>query len=175
MRASLLAAAFSLHEGDAAAAIDSLKRVEIQDSDFLPEIFPLLIAAYEQTKDTSGALDYVRYLFQSHGGVSALLALAELIRKRDGDEQSAAFIAEQLRKKPSVRGLDRLIALSVERSSGHARDNLLVLKELTTTLLQSKPVYKCRHCGFNAKALHWHCPGCKTWNSLKPVEGVEGE
>lgn len=175
VRASLLAAAFSLHEGDAAGAIELLKRVETQDADFLPEIFPLLIAAYQQMGHANGALDDVRLLFQKHGGVSSLLALAELIRQRDGDAQSAAFIAEQLRKKPSVRGLDRLIALSVERSSGQARDNLLVLKELTTTLLQNKPAYKCRHCGFNAKALHWHCPGCQTWNSLKPVEGVEGE
>lgn len=175
VRASLLAADFMLHEGNATDAIAMLKRVETQDADFLAEIFPLLIQAFEKTQDTAGALVYVRQLFQKHGGVSALLALAELIRKRDGEEQSAAFVAEQLRKKPSVRGLDQLIALSVERSSGQARDNLLVLKELTTTLLQNKPAYKCRHCGFNAKASHWQCPGCKTWNSLKPVEGVEGE
>lgn len=175
VRASLLAAIVLLHAGDALGAIESLKRVETQDADFLAEIYPVLASAYEKTDNTNDALDYIRYLFQKHGGVSALLALAELIRKRDGEGQSAAFVAEQLRKKPSVRGLDRLIALSVQHSSGQARDNLLVLKELTTTLLLNKPAYKCRQCGFNAKALHWHCPGCKTWNSLRPVEGVEGE
>ncbi|HSR62973.1 MAG TPA: hypothetical protein VLN56_06175, partial [Gammaproteobacteria bacterium] len=30
-------------------------------------------------------------------------------------------------------------------------------------------------CGFDAKLLHWQCPGCKTWNSIKPIHGVEGE
>lgn len=175
VRASLLAAGCLLHENDADGAIEALKQVETQDADFLAEIYPNLIKAFEKTGDTNGALNYVRQLFEKHSGVSALLALAQLIQKRDGEEKSAAFVAEQLRKKPSVRGLDRLIALSVERSTGQARDNLLVLKELTTTLLQNKPAYKCRHCGFNAKSLHWQCPGCQTWNSLKPVEGVDGE
>ena len=29
--------------------------------------------------------------------------------------------------------------------------------------------------GFEAKALHWQCPGCKTWSSVKPIYGIEGE
>ncbi len=58
---------------------------------------------------------------------------------------------------------------------GPARDNLLILKGLTDRLLTDKPVYRCHACGFNGKTLHWQCPGCKEWNTVKPIYGVEGE
>jgi len=28
---------------------------------------------------------------------------------------------------------------------------------------------------FDAKLLHWQCPGCKHWATVKPVFGVAGE
>ncbi|MDH5369549.1 MAG: hypothetical protein OEW99_05965, partial [Gammaproteobacteria bacterium] len=33
----------------------------------------------------------------------------------------------------------------------------------------------CHVCGFNGKTLHWQCPGCKRWDTVKPIQGVEGE
>jgi lipopolysaccharide biosynthesis regulator YciM len=42
-------------------------------------------------------------------------------------------------------------------------------------VLEEKPVYQCTHCGFAGKALHWHCPGCKRWGTVKPILGLEGE
>jgi len=74
-----------------------------------------------------------------------------------------------------IRGLSRFIDLSLSRSEGAAHENLLILKNMTDQLLENKPVYKCRECGFYGKTLHWQCPGCKHWNTIKPIHGVEGE
>ena len=51
----------------------------------------------------------------------------------------------------------------------------LVETILTASLLKERPVYKCGHCGFPAKLLHWRCPGCKHWSSVRPIHGIEGE
>jgi lipopolysaccharide biosynthesis regulator YciM len=104
-----------------------------------------------------------------------VLALAEILSEEKGNEPAAKFISGELSKRPSVRGLSRFIDLSLSRSEGAAHDNLLILKNLTDQLLENKPIYKCSDCGFCGKVLHWQCPGCKHWNTVKPIHGVEGE
>lgn len=175
VRASLLEARHATEINDADGAVKAYERVEQQDPDFLPEAFLPIEQLYEQLGHPERALQFALKAYETYGGVAALLTVAELMRKQQGDTVASAFVAEQLKKKPSVRGLHRLIELNLERSRSEARENLLVLKELTSRLLANRPAYKCRQCGFNAKSLHWQCPGCKTWNSLKPIQSMEGE
>ncbi len=42
-------------------------------------------------------------------------------------------------------------------------------------MLENKPVYRCSECGFGAKSMHWQCPGCRNWNTVKPIHGLEGD
>jgi len=86
-----------------------------------------------------------------------------------------ALSKTQLRNRPSVRGLDRLIELALRHADGEARSNLGILKDMTGRLLEGKPVYKCGQCGFSGRSLHWQCPGCKNWNTVKPIQGIQGE
>jgi len=60
-------------------------------------------------------------------------------------------------------------------ADGELQRSLNAIRQMTERLIQGKSVYQCQHCGFAAKSLHWKCPGCKSWNSIKPVFGVEGE
>ena len=119
--------------------------------------------------------DYLGYLLERYGGVSPALAMADLRARREGGEAAVRFLTEQLRLRPSVRGLDRLIELSLAHADGAARENLLSLKDLTRKLLEGRSVYRCGHCGFHGRVLHWQCPSCKLWGTVKPIVGVEGE
>ena len=74
-----------------------------------------------------------------------------------------------------MRGLDRLLQLELEEAGAAAPEHLTILKNLTAQLLRDRPVYKCSHCGFPAMSLPWQCPSCKHWNTIKPLQGVEGE
>ena len=42
-------------------------------------------------------------------------------------------------------------------------------------LLDNQALYRCNRCGFGAKAHHWHCPSCKSWDTIKPLRGTIGE
>ncbi|MDX1512926.1 MAG: lipopolysaccharide assembly protein LapB, partial [Gammaproteobacteria bacterium] len=92
-----------------------------------------------------------------------------------GVNAAIEFMAGQLRRRTSVRGLDRLLQLELQEADEDATQHLQMLKDLTGELLQDRPVYKCTHCGFPAKSLHWQCPSCKHWNTVMPIQGVEGE
>ena len=177
VRASLIEADIHAGRGEHKRAIGSLQRVEEQDPDFLPETVARLDRSF-RALDRIDALDeYLSKLMQRYGWISVTLTLADLRRESRGRREAIRFITERLRQRASVRGLDRLLDLEIEdqRDSGAMDEHLGILKGLTEELLFERPVYKCRHCGFPAKSLHWQCPSCKHWTSIRPIQGVEGE
>ena len=36
-------------------------------------------------------------------------------------------------------------------------------------LAMSRSRYRCTSCGYSSKGLLWHCPSCKSWESIRPV------
>lgn len=104
-----------------------------------------------------------------------LLALAEQIRSREGVRAAGEFITSELKNRPSIRGFNRLIDLHLEYGPQSARESLSVLRGLTGQLEISKPIYRCEHCGFAGRTLHWQCPSCRQWDTTVPIQGLEGE
>ena len=115
------------------------------------------------------AREFLRQLSERYAGISPVLALAKLIEKQEGDDAAVGYLTDQLRVKPSVRGLMALIDLNLKSATDSGRENLLILKELTRKLVEGKAVYRCTRCGFGARAHHWQCPSCKEWGSIKPL------
>lgn len=175
VRASLLEGESYMSSGNWKAAIRAYRHVEQQDPDYLSEIIDPMWRCYRSLGRTQEMREYLDQVLEHHGGISIALAIAELSRQQGGDQSAIEFLIEYLRRRPSVRGMDRLIELAIANSEGKARENLQVLKELTHSLVEEKPVYKCQTCGFTGKALHWQCPSCKNWTTIKPILGVEGE
>ncbi len=60
----------------------------------------------------------------------------------------------------------------MREEEGGVSDQLTMIKLLTAELAKSQSDYKCGHCGFPARALHWQCPACKHWNTVKPLPGA---
>ena len=175
VRASLLQADIEKITGNCKAAVKTLKQVEKQDVRYLPEVVEPLLECYKSLGKPHEAERYLGYLLDEHGGITPLLALVDLMRQREGERAASNRIVSFLRERPSVRGLDRLIELHLIDSDGVARENLMILKELTRRLLEDKAAYRCKNCGFKAKVLRWSCPGCQQWGSIHPIHGVVGE
>lgn len=175
VRANILQGQIYEQKNDFKSAIKAYKRVGEQDIEYLPEIIGALEECYQKSGNPQGIIAYLKDILGYYDGISPILALAGHIQQEDGDQAAMEFVADQLRKRPSVRGLKWLIELSLKHSEGKAKNNLQILYGLISKVLEGKPVYKCNSCGFSGKAMHWQCPGCKTWSSIKPVKGVEGE
>ena len=175
VRASLLKAKIEQQMGRHRLAIKTLCQVEQQDADFVPEAVPLLLQSYEALGQRQKGERYLRQLLEKYGSITPLLAVVELVREKQDDQAAAELVIRYLRKRASLRGLDKLIELQLQSGEGNLRENLLILQELVDKLLQEKTPYRCRNCGFESKSLCWQCPGCKRWSSIRPVQGVSGE
>ncbi len=175
VRASVLQARIDSRNNNFTAAITSYKDVVDQDIDYFPEVIEPMLECYRKTGNEQGMMKFLQSLLERYNGISPMLALAALKREHGTDREAMEFVIEQLRKRPSVKGLNWLIELSLQHSQGEAKKNLMILYDLTHKLLEGKPVYECKICGFAGKSIHWQCPGCKKWNTVKPIHGVEGE
>lgn len=175
VRATLIEGHIELADGNYKAAIRAFKRIEQQDSAYLPEVLGPLQEVFRQQGRDDELRDYLRQLLQRHGGVSIMLVLAELSRQQEGDQKVIEFITDYLRGHPSIRGMCRLIELKLQGADSCLDDDMHILKDLIEKLLESKPVYRCSNCGYTGKTLVWQCPSCRQWNTTKPIHGLDGE
>ncbi len=175
VRASLIEAKMHQSVGKIKQAIKSYKRIETQNSDYITEILTPLYECYRSLDKVDEFVEYLRTLVNIYGNISTLLLLTELIAEREGENAAIRFISDELKNRPTVKGVDKLIEYALERSEGDTHEHLKTIKDLTGQLIEERPMYKCNNCGFDAKLLHWQCPGCKSWDTVKPVFGVVGE
>jgi lipopolysaccharide biosynthesis regulator YciM len=168
VRAGILEGRIELDAGNDAAAIRAFERVARIDADYLPEILPQLLPCYERVGDSPGARSFLAEMIEHYRGVAPVLALTQMVESEEGVQSARAYLAQQLKDRPSVRGEAALIDLTLA-DGGDPRATLEDLKHITDQLLVRNPSYRCNRCGFGARAHHWQCPSCKEWGSIKPL------
>ena len=175
VRASLLKGRLALESCALEQAIEAFQTIEKQDTTFLSEAVEPLQNCYRQKGELDQFAQYLHRILEAHGGITPMLVLARLIYEHETPQAATEFVVKQLRARPSLRGLDHFIDITLPEADGIGRENLLLLKDITSQLLRNRPIYKCDECGFTGKTLHWQCPSCKQWNTVKPIQGIDGE
>jgi len=170
VRASILLGDITARQGKYRDAIAHWQRIEEQDNHYLGEVAERIAECFRKLDDERGLYAYFHSSLQRHGGVSLALAFADVINRRDGVEAAEKFIIDWLRRTPNVHGLHKLLELNLVRTKDSSRNDLLMLKGIIEDLRLQHLGYACGECGFKGKALHWLCPGCNHWNTIKPVQ-----
>ncbi|MDZ7786742.1 MAG: lipopolysaccharide assembly protein LapB [Halofilum sp. (in: g-proteobacteria)] len=175
VRASILEGDLAMEEGRYRQALRSYRRVESQDPAFLPEVIDRLLDALERAENPAALAAYIDQLRGRYNGFSVIQAATRLIREREGEQAAREFLREQMVRRPSLRGLREWVAWELENASDRNRAGTQVVLDMLDQLLETKPIYHCQQCGHEGKVLHWQCPSCREWNTVKPIIGIEGE
>ncbi|NOY67799.1 MAG: lipopolysaccharide assembly protein LapB [Gammaproteobacteria bacterium] len=177
VRANIMLAKREKKSGNCNEAIKYFEKVIDIDVDYLPEIIPHLQECFiNMNKPDAMALLLESISSAGHyDGITPLLYQADILLNKGEAKRAMQLMVDQLKQRSSVRGLKWLVEHNLKRSEGRAHENLTILKDLIDNLLKDKPVYECHECGFHGKSMHWQCPGCKKWNSVKPIKGIEAE
>lgn len=168
VRAGMLEGRIEVESGNDVSAIRAFERASRHDPDYLPEILPLLLASYARVGDTPGARAFLGEMSEHYRGISPVLALTRLVEVEEGVGAARAYLAQQLKDRPSVRGEAALIDLTLAENADSTA-TLQDLKHITDQLLVRNPSYRCSRCGFGARSHHWQCPSCKEWGTIKPL------
>lgn len=167
VRATLLEAEILIQEKSYKKAVKTLKKVESQDIEFLPEALPLLETCYINMTDLDKFREYLQALSERHPAITRIhLVLSSVIKQQSGDKTALDYLHNRLQQHPSLEGLNTMIELG-----DFSSDKLIPLVgDITDHLIQQSRRYVCRHCGFSGKTLHWHCPTCKQWGTIRSTE-----
>jgi len=175
VRASLLQGEIECDNGRYKQAIRYFQQVQQQDPDYLSETLSHLFQCYEKLGREAELYDYLQKCLSENPRISFALMIAERLKKIHSQQKAVDFMVTYLQENPSIRGLDYLIGLQLQIANYSEKTNLETLHELITSLLKDKPVYRCHMCGFSGKTLHWRCPSCNEWGTVKPIHGLEGD
>lgn len=175
VRANLMWAQHRMKKHAWRGAVKHLKEVSDQDAKMIPETLTMLSKCFSEMGNSDAYASYLDRCLAMNPSTTAWIERAQLIEKELGIAAASEYMVNALRKHPSLRGFHYLIDLKLQESNPEERDRLMILKELTGQLVQSKPKYQCQHCGYESKQLYWQCPSCKTWDSTRLIQGLEGE
>jgi lipopolysaccharide biosynthesis regulator YciM len=172
-RASLLLAKLASIAGNHKQAICHLQHIKEQNVAFFSETILPLAQSYRALAKEKELVTYFGKILKEIPKLPIAVILAEEIRQWRGDKVAANFVADYVRKHPSVAGVHRLVELHLALTEGKAKNDLLILHRLTKRLLDEHLPYQCINCGFSAKKIHWQCPSCKNWSTIRPTHALE--
>lgn len=168
VRAGIIEGRIEVDVGHADLAVKAWERAARHDPDYLPEMIPSLLKAYQSIGDSVGANHFLREMTEYYRGIAPVLALTQLLVEQENVSAGRQYLSQKLKDRPSVRGELALIELTLAAKADPLA-TLLDLQQITDQLLIRNPSYRCTHCGFGAKTHHWLCPSCKEWGTVKPL------
>ncbi len=175
VRANHIQAKFEAEQGDHRTAIRMLNQTIAQDADYLPEVLGELVENYKAIGDYAGLRRTLVELSKRFPYSGADLYLVDFIREHEGEREAVDFLSRYLAETPNLPALMRMIELNVHLPEARMVEVMGSLREHLQRLLDERSAYQCRKCGFHAKTLHWQCPSCQSWSTIKRRPLVEAE
>ncbi|MCG8155739.1 lipopolysaccharide assembly protein LapB [Brenneria goodwinii] len=175
-RVSIMMGRIYMAQQQYARAVDSLQQVLDQDKELVSETLSMLHECYQHLQQPQAWAEFLTRCVEENSGSTAELMLADIIEQEHGTEATEAYLNRQLQRHPTMRLFHRLIDYHLnEAEDGRAKESLQVLRDMVGEQIRTKPRYSCRKCGFTSQSLYWHCPSCRSWASIKPIRGLDGQ
>jgi lipopolysaccharide biosynthesis regulator YciM len=173
VRATLLQGEVALAEGDTATAIDAWKRVEQQSPVYLSLVAPKLLEAFRKDGREEVGIQVLRGWFTQHPSLDLLDALFDSELQADGPEAAYQLVRDELRRNPTLLGLDKLLEAQILMAPVERRADLELIKNLIHNHTRRVARYCCNSCGFKARQFYWRCPACGGWETYPPKRTEE--
>jgi lipopolysaccharide biosynthesis regulator YciM len=175
VRANLLRGEWLAREGRHEEAIEAWKAIESQDAAYLGLAAEGMVEAYKALGRPEEGLTLLRGLQNRYPGLDLLNVVYQATAEHEGDEAAWRLVRDEVRRNPTLVGLDRLIDAELLRAPPERRQDLQLMKSLVHSHAQALSVYLCAQCGFKARQFYWQCPACGGWESFAPRRTAELE
>ncbi len=173
VRASIKLGDIALAAGNVERAIDSWRKVEAQASQYLPLVAERLLHVYRQKGDEAAGMALLRGYMQQYPSLDMMNVLFQALLDSEGPEAAYQLVLNELKRNPTLLGLDKLLEAQLLKMSGERRNDVELVKSLIHNRTRGLAMYRCNHCGFKARNFYWHCPACHSWESYSPKRSEE--
>jgi len=174
-RAYLLLGDLALQQGKTTEAIDWWKRIEGQNPAYLPLAAERFLGAYRQLGRLDEGVSLLRGYLTSYPSLDLLNSVFQAVLERDGPTGANQLVRDELRRAPTLLGLDKLLEAQLLEAPFERRHDLELIRNLIHPHTRSLALYRCDNCGFKARQFYWHCPACHRWETYPPRRSEERE
>ena len=176
VRASLQLGDLERNENKLEKAIEHWKRVESQNPAYLALVAQRLVEAYRDNGRAEEGLTLLAGYLERYPSLDLLDTVFQQTLEAKGAEQAYALVRDELRRNPTLLGLDRLLeAQIIAAGSPDKRRDLELVRNLVHGHTRRLARYRCESCGFKARQFHWQCPACGGWETYPPRRTEEFE
>ncbi|HXZ52470.1 MAG TPA: lipopolysaccharide assembly protein LapB [Burkholderiales bacterium] len=174
VRASVLLGDLARAGGDANAAVEHWKRVESQNPAYLALVAQRLLEAHRETGRTEEGLRLLAGYLDRYPSLDLLDSVFQQALEVKGADAAYRLVRDELRRNPTLLGLDRLLeAQIIGTESADRRRDLELVRNLVHSHTRRLARYRCENCGFKARQFYWHCPACGGWETYPPRRSEE--
>jgi lipopolysaccharide biosynthesis regulator YciM len=176
VRASMLLGDLDKSQGDVDHAMEHWKRVESQNPAYLALVAQRLLDAYRDAGRAEEGLTLLTGYLERYPSLDLLDTVFQHTLEAKGPEQAYALVRDELKRNPTLLGLDRLLeAQIIAAGSPDKRRDLELVRSLVHGHTRRLARYRCETCGFKARQFHWRCPACGGWETYPPRRTEEFE
>ena len=169
VRASLQLGDSERDAGNLERAIEHWKRIESQNPAYLALAAQRLYEAHKQAGRAEEGLRLLAGYLERYPSLDLLDAVFQHTLETKGHEEAYRLVRDELRRNPTLLGLDRMLeAQIIAAGSPDRRRDLELVRNLVHTHTQRLARYRCETCGFKARQFHWRCPACGGWETYPP-------
>lgn len=168
VRATILSGDALLAQGDTEGAIDAWRRVEKQSMPHVALVAQRLMDAYRTVGRPQEGLNLLKAYLSEAPSIDLLDVVSRSTRDQEGLEAAYQQVIAELRRTPTLLGLDKLIETRMMLAPSEVRPELSMVKDLVHGYAQKLSRYQCGQCGFKARQFYWQCPGCNHWETYPP-------
>ncbi len=174
-RAHIQLASMALVAEQYRQAIEHFDKVEELDASLMPVIIESRFKALKGAGDVVALKAFVLRIQAQKNAYSVVRTTRKVLAELVDEQVADRFFKDQILKRPSLKGLRDWAHDQLALSKPGERDKVQVICSLLDQVMEDKPGFRCRSCGFQGNVMHWRCPGCASWDSVSTIIGVEGE
>lgn len=168
VRAAILSGDVHLSKGDIDKAVFAWRRVEQQSVPHVSLVAQRLMDAYRKLERPQEGLNLLKGYLAEAPSIDLLEVVFKATVELDSVEAANQLVIGELRRTPTLLGLDKLLDARLLAAPPEIRPELSVVKNLVHGYAQKLARYQCSHCGFKARQFYWQCPGCSRWETYPP-------
>ncbi len=168
VRATMLIGDAHISKGDTEAALLAWRRVEQQSVPHVALVAQRLMDAYRSVGRPQEGLNLLKSYLAEASSIDLLEVVFKAVVELDGVDAANQLVSDELRRTPTLLGLDKFLEARLMEARPEVRPELLLVKNLVHGYTQKLARYQCSHCGFKARQFYWQCPGCSQWETYPP-------
>jgi len=144
-----------------------------KDSSLILVIISKWLSAVERQHHPARLNEFITGIRKGGHDFAIVSAIVDRVERIDGKEAAEQMIKDELLKSPTLKGLHKWAEIELQKSQDSERDKIRVVVDMLARVIEKNPSFACNLCGFRGREMHWQCPGCKSWNTVKPLKSDE--